>query len=113
MKDYKRLTDDWFGCRACVDGECTIPETFCQYRILCEKHNELVKIENKLESGELCNREELRRETAKEILSEIESYVKTVFKSDMPCTATLPDCLMSAKISALRKEYGVDLGDEE
>lgn len=71
MKDYKRLTHDWFGCRACVDGECIIPETFCQHRGLCEKHNELVKIENEIESGQLCAREEVRKETAREIFNEL------------------------------------------
>lgn len=82
MKDYKRLTHDWFGCRACVDGECIIPETFCQHRGLCEKHNELVKIENEIESGQLCAREEVRKETAKEVLSAVYSTLERVFRME-------------------------------
>lgn len=135
MKFYKRLTQYMQVGNKIVAIQPQRKERIQMYI------DRLFELEDKIESGEICEREELiehlmtakdtstltdkeieffikhneevRKETAREILSEIESYVKTVFKSDMPCTATLHDCVMSAKISALRKEYGVDLEDEE
>ena len=57
MKDYKRLTDDWFDCNKCINGKCEEPNIFCQDRWKCERHNRLVELEDKIESGELCEQD--------------------------------------------------------
>ena len=59
MKDYERLTkSDWHSAKFSVITE--------------EDHRAILKrlwdLENKIESGKLCDREEVRKETAREIL---------------------------------------------
>lgn len=61
MKDYKRLTNDWFDCRRCPNGECENPDTFCVFRERCEEHNRLKRLEDKIESGELGDVSELQK----------------------------------------------------
>lgn len=65
MKDYERLTkSDWHSAKFSVITE--------------EDHRAILKrlwdLENKIESGELCDREEVRKETAREIVSIIQKY---------------------------------------
>lgn len=55
---YKRLT------KRISDGE----EAFLFHSSLHEAIERLADLEDKIESGELCEREEVRKETAKEIL---------------------------------------------
>lgn len=68
MKDYKRLTNKYYPCVACKNGKCLEPQHHCEEREECEAYNRLFDLEDKIESGELCEREEVRKETAKEIL---------------------------------------------
>ena len=57
-KKYERLTDKYyFDCNKCVDGECSTPDIFCQYRYRCEIYNRLHSLEDKIESGELVFRD--------------------------------------------------------
>ena len=68
MKDYKRLTEQYYPCLACENGKCLEPRYDCEEKEECEAWNRLFELEDKIESGELCDREEVKRETAKEIL---------------------------------------------
>lgn len=65
MKDYKRLTgaEGRGVCDAeyCENDDCLR----CAAQI---NYDRLAELEDKIESGELCEREEVRKETAKEIL---------------------------------------------
>lgn len=73
MKDYKRLTErDEFG---------------------------NADLEDKIESGELCDREEVKRETAKEILEPLYDAIME-----------FPDCCvnLSEDIKYLMKKYGIE-----
>lgn len=98
MKDYERLTDDWFDCNKCINGKCEEPNIFCQDRWKCERHNRLAELEDKIESGELCDREEVRKETAKEILQELLFSVENCKKKDILWY-----------IESISKRYGVEL----
>ena len=69
MKDYKRLTEGYYPCLACENGECLEPQHNCEEREECEVWCRLFNLENKIKSGELCDREEIKNETAKNILT--------------------------------------------
>lgn len=60
----------------------------------------LFDLEDKIESGELCDREEIRKKTAREILERIKNMKKNGYTYE-------------AMIAHLYVEYGVDLEDEE
>ena len=71
---YKRLT------KRISDGE----EAFLFHSSLHEAIERLADLEDKIESGELCDREEVRKETAKEIaemLKAAKGVVKVHFES--------------------------------
>lgn len=71
MKDYKRLTK---RCGDIVNYAKPLQSNFIGaiYEEQKERDSEimsrLAELENKIESGELCDREEVRKETAREIL---------------------------------------------
>lgn len=79
MKDYKRLTNKYYPCVACKNGKCLEPQHHCEEREECEAYNRLFDLEDKIESGELCDREEIRKETARDIAEKygIELFGKT------------------------------------
>lgn len=72
MKDYKRLTErDEFGNADIIGVGSEILASaldFDELNKLTFALNQFAKLEDKIESGELCEREEVRKETAKEIL---------------------------------------------
>lgn len=72
MKDYKRLTErDEFGNADIIGvGSEILASTldFDELNKLTFALNKFADLEDKIESGELCEREEVRKETAKEIL---------------------------------------------
>ena len=76
MKDYKRLTDKYCTCPACKNGKCTEPRYDCEEREYCVAWNRLFELEDKIESGELCYREEVRKETAREVLDKVYAAVE-------------------------------------
>lgn len=64
MKDYKRLTDR-DECNMCDALMCA---KYCKECDAQKNFMRLSELEDKIESGELCDREEVRKETAREIL---------------------------------------------
>ena len=94
MKDYKRLTGEKGSiCDAeyCENGDCL----GCAATI---NYDRLAELEDKIESGELCDREEVRKETAKEILKELLFSVENCKKKDILWY-----------IESISKRYGVEL----
>lgn len=99
MKDYKRLTvrrsfgviDNCANCpninnkQGCTDKKC--------YEIM---RNRLADLEDKIESGELCDREEVRKETAREILQIIRDSAHIHFA-----------------MRKIAKKYGVKLEEQQ
>lgn len=53
MKDYERLTSGYFECSRCKNGICEIPDSLCNDRLCCERHNRLYDLENKIDRGEI------------------------------------------------------------
>lgn len=128
MKDYKRLTNDWFDCRRCPNGECEKPDTFCKFRGRCEEYNRLKSLEDKIDSGALIDinnlmtakttrdltekeieffikhNEKVRKETAREILEPL----REVVMKHSDCCVNL-----SEDIEFLWKKYDLDLEDKE
>lgn len=100
MKDYQRLT----------------PKTFCE-TIGMAQHEKVFNRavitqawdwENKIESGELCDREEVRKETAREILLLLgKGFDETTKKNFKDLQWYEQFC------RELKFRYGVDLEDEE
>ena len=108
MKDYKRLTEQYYPCVACKNGKCLEPQHHCEEREECEAYNRLFDLEDKIESGELCEREEVKRETAREILQELYNRCELV-SEDGVCTTMVT----SSNIFDLAKQFNIDLEDEE
>lgn len=67
MKDYKRLTDR-DECNMCDAVMCA---KYCKDCDAQKTLRVLQELEDKIETGELCDREEVRKETAKEILEAV------------------------------------------
>ena len=97
MKDYKRLTDKYYPCVVCKNGKCLEQQYDCEEREVCEAWNRLFQLENKIESGELCDREEVRKETAKEIAERVKMAFYYEFDELIPS-------IMADKIDELVKE---------
>ena len=119
MKDYKRLTEEHIsdaefcsGCsfdddlNGCEMGGCD------KYYVYFETYEKLRTLEDKIESGELCEREEVRKETAREIL-------KTLYKKTHNYYPSIDSYCVSKKVILVKdleeacREYGIDLEDEE
>ena len=120
MKDYKRLTDR-YECNMCDAVMCA---KYCDDCDAKKNFMRLAELEDKIESGELVNitelmvaettrdltekeieffikhNEEVRKETAREILERIKNMKKNGYTYE-------------AMIAHLYVEYGVDLEDEE
>lgn len=80
MKDYKRLTErDEFGNADIIglDSE-KISEnlSFKELNLLTKSLNRFAYFEDKIESGKLCDREEVRKETAREIADWLRSWLE-------------------------------------
>lgn len=104
MKDYKRLTERRYGsiidnCANCPNVKnpqgCTAKKC---YEI---KKNRLAELEDKIERGELCDREEVRKETAREIVLRINQVRKTHLGH------------LRSEIDLICRKYGIELEDEE
>lgn len=92
MKVYTRLTPrDWHEAKV----KYSTPQA--QQIILKKCWN----LENAIESGELYDREEVKKETAHDILGRINKYYLN-YNYDL-----------KREFEKLCKDYGVDLGDEE
>lgn len=107
MKDYKRLTK---RCGDIVNYAKPLQSNFIGaiYEEQKERDSEimsrLAELEDKIESGELCDREEVRKETAREIAEMLKS-AKGVIKVHFEAYNEL--------IENIVKKYGVKLEDEE
>ena len=101
MKDYERLTDrteeNFCDAWYCSNGDCDE----CDAK---KNFNRLAELEDKIESGEICEREEVRKETAREIAEMLKS-AKGVIKVHFEAYNEL--------IENIAKKYGVKLEDEE
>lgn len=75
MKDYKRLTE---RITASNTGKTVLIVPSFKHDII-EQTQRLAELEDKIESGELCDREEVRKETAREI-AEMLKAAKGVIK---------------------------------
>lgn len=103
MKDYKRLTErgePYYGfekCKTCEYGKDSC-DKWCDQIIGC--FCRLQELEDKIESGELCD----RKETAEKILKPLYNVIMEH-----------PDCCvnLSEDIKFLMEKYGIDLQDEE
>lgn len=96
MKDYKRLTDSAIA--------SMISRTL-DNRLEAKTYIRLAELEDKIESSELCEREEVRKETAQEILQKL--YRRTRNYHGNRCVLTSKDVIDIAEL------YGIDLEDEE
>lgn len=93
MKEYKRLTSEDFDyqydfCCGCdFYGEpngCNRPNGECvNYDTFCEIYNRLAELEDKIEKGELRDAEEVKKETAKEVLNSISKLGSWTNNCDM------------------------------
>ena len=104
MKDYKRLTErDVFG-NADIIGLSTeklySELCFSETNLLTKALNKLVELEDKIESGELCD----GKEVAREIFEELYDDVSPIFHSVTLSKDTIKD---------RAEAYGVILEDEE
>lgn len=90
MKDYKRLTE------ICNDiiGDCNPCKT---------QKNALKEIITAIESGELCDREEVRKETAKEILQMLVGHEMRDKGAHMSWVIVKQD------VTFIAEKYGIDL----
>lgn len=67
----------------------------------------LYELENKIEGGELCDREEVRKQTAKEILQELYNRLELVSEDGLH---TMMVC--NTHLFDLAKQFNVELEDE-
>lgn len=99
MKDYKRLTKRE---NDCVKYAKPLTSNYIGaiYEEQKERDSEIINrladIEDKIESGELCDREEVRKETAREILQIINDSIHIRFA-----------------MLSIAKRYGVDLEEQK
>lgn len=101
MKDYTRLTEkDIYWQDEAFWQSSQEPS----YEEVEEIYYRLAELEEKIESGELCDREEVRKETAREILEPLYN----VIMEHPGCCVNL-----SEDIKFLVEKYGIDLKDEE
>lgn len=106
MKDYKRLTK-WSDL-----GTLHIFDINGKEIPLCEATpldfdnlaGRLADLEDKIESGELCDRKEVERKTAREIFEELYDDISPIFHSVTLSKDTIKD---------RAEAYGVILEDEE
>lgn len=122
MKDYKRLTErDEFGNADIIgldSNELASNLDFDGLNKLTSALNKFSDLEDKIESGELCDREEVRKETAREILDKVYKAVESarlnseyqdkkrkwvIDEYEFMSEFTLGD------LHNLYKEYGIDL----
>ena len=109
MKNYKRLTnrgEPFYGfekCRTCEYGKDGC-DNWCDQITGC--FCRLQEIEDKIESGKLCDREEARKETAREILKSMLNKMYKLTGCGVPYH-------VKKFIEEIAMEYGVKLEDEE
>ena len=90
---YKRLT------KRIADGE----EAFLFHSSLHEGVERLAELEDKIESGELCDREEVRKETAREILQMLIGHEMRDKGAHMSWVIVKQD------VTFIAEKYGIDL----
>lgn len=104
MKNYKRLTErDEFGNADIIGADVgAISEnlSFEELNLLIKTLNKLADLEDKIESGELCD----GKEVAREIFEELYDDVSPIFHSVTLSKDTIKD---------RAEAYGVILEDEE
>ena len=107
MKDYKRLTERRGGliidnCGICpnVNNKQGCTDKKC-YEIM---KNRLANLEDKIESGELCEGEAVRKETAREILQPLYNRTKNHYGNRTTLT--------SNDVKEFAEKYGVDLEEQ-
>ena len=111
MKDYKRLTKRYGDI---VSYAKPLQSDFIGaiYEEQKERDGEIINrladLEDKIENGELCDREEIRKETAREILQELYNRLELV-SEDGACTMML----CNTHLFDLAKQFNVNLEDEE
>lgn len=98
MKDYKRFTEK----DSCYYDDMERIDDLGGADILYDR---LAELEDKIESGELCDREEVIKQTAREILQKL--YRRTRNYHGNRCLLTSKDVIDIAEL------YGIDLEDEE
>ena len=116
MKDYKRLTK---RCGDIVNYAKPLQSNFIGaiYEEQKERDSEimsrLAELEDKIESGELCEREEVRKETAREILRELSSRIWEGIDTVSDIAGREHNGTVRGLINFIKQKYGVDLEDEE
>lgn len=114
MKNYKRLTERRSG--AVIDNCGNCPNVNnkqgCNYKKCYDiMKNRLCDIEDKIESGELCDREEVRKETAREILQTLYRQTHNYYPSiDSYCVSR--KVILVKDLEDACKKYGVNLEDQ-
>lgn len=107
---YERLTnrgEPFYGfekCRTCEYGKGGC-DKWCDQITGC--FCRLQEIEDKIESGELCEREEVRKETAREILRMLIGHEMRDKIAHMSWVITKQDLLF------VSEKYGIDLEDKQ
>lgn len=108
MKDYKRLTERRGG--FLIDNCANCPNVNNPQGCTAKKcyeidKNRLADLEDKIENGEFCDREEVRKETAREILTRLYELTQRHYGNKY--------LLSSKNVIELANEYNVNLEDEE
>lgn len=106
MKDYKRLTKRNADGSACYALPLTSSFIGAIYEEQKERDGEILRLlaelEDKIESGELCEREEVRKETAREILKSMLNKMYKLTGCGVPYH-------VKKFIEEIAVEYGVEL----
>lgn len=113
MKDYKRLTGrnedgtTYVKCADCyIQDKCDLTKEVC-----CEElQDRLADLEDKIDSGELCKREEVKKETAKEIFNKLKKRKSLNYEEK---TGLSWECVAFNDIIKIIKKYGVDLEEQK
>ena len=78
--------------------------TFADMNRVTEALNRLAEMEDKIESGELCDSEEVRKETAREILQILYNRTKNYYGNRITLT--------SDNVKEFVERYGIDLEEQ-
>lgn len=114
MKDYKRLTE---RITASNTGRIVLIIPSFRHEII-KQTNRLAELEDKIESGELCDRGEVRKEILTEVCTElIDEFVKSSKNQDWATTKKVLLEVCPAKVKKIckriAKKYGVDLEEQQ
>lgn len=107
MKDYKRLTERRSGVTVDCCGNCPNvknPQGCTDKKCYEIMKDRLADLENKIESGELCEGEAVRKETAREILQPLYNRTKNHYGNRTTLT--------SNDVKEFAEKYGIDLEEQ-